>query len=301
MSLTNPTEDAIVDVAVEPAEPTVETAGNPPEVADVNEDTTVPAEAESNAPVEASADLSSGHQRAVIEGREHLVADLQNVEIRESGAGNNFFTLSGHAAIFSSLSEPLGGFREILTPGCFRDALGSSLIHLLWNHDARMPLASTDSGTLEVSEDDLGLRVWARIPNDLSYARDIRTLFENGIAKGMSFAFTLPEDGSGETWSRMEDGTPLRTINRMAEIFDVAPVTRGAYSAPGFSMRSVMDNALESGRLEGGSSPVAQVDPVDETVTPSLDAGAIVEQAEALAVRKANFDRRLRIARARTR
>lgn len=291
MSFTEPNEDMINDVAPDVTQT---------EDIEMTNETPVRAQWQRNVPAEISACTPVHYRRAVIEGREHLVADLQGVEIRESGAGSNFFTLRGHAAIFSHVSEPLGGFREVLEPGCFRDAIDTSLIHLLWNHDARMPLASTDSGTLEVVEDELGLRVWARIPNDLSYARDIRTLFENGIAKGMSFAFTLPEDGSGETWSRMDDGTPLRTITRMAELFDVAPVTRGAYSAPGFSMRSVMDDALESGRLSGGS-PVAQANPVDETITPSPDAGVTVEQAKALAVRKANFDRRLRIARARTR
>lgn len=242
-------------------------------------------------------------RRTVMEGREHLVADLSNVEIRESGAGSDFFTLRGHAAIFSTESSDLGGFRELLAPGCFGEAIRTSLIHLLWNHDARMPLASTDSGTLEVVEDELGLRVWARIPTELSYAQDLRTLFQNGIAKGMSFAFTLPADGTGEEWTRTADNTPLRTITRVAELYDVAAVTRGAYSAPGFSMRGVYDAALEHGRLEvEGANPIAQESLADAAAVADLvEVGAVAERAQALAAAKAEVHRKVRLARARTR
>ena len=236
-------------------------------------------------------------RRGVIDGREHLLAGLENVEIRDSGAGSGYFTLRGHAAMFSTDSEDLGGFIERLTPGCFAEALRSSTVHLVWQHDMSMPLASTESGTLELREDDLGLQVWARIPNTLSYAQDIRTLFENGIATGMSFAFTLPEDGSGETWTRTSDGTPLRTITRVAELFDVSCVSRGAYRQPAFSMRSVIDAAVESGRLpEGeGASPVAQADPAGDS-TQEVD-----ERARALAAQREDVSRRLRLARARSR
>lgn len=247
-------------------------------------------------------------RRTVIEGRERLVVGINDLEIRASGTGQDFYTLRGHAAMFNSVSNPLGeggrSFVEKIEPGAFGDAIKNSRVHLLFNHDSNFPLASTDSGTLELREDDLGLHVWARIPADLSYARDLKVLMQSGIARDMSFAFTLPADGSGEDWTKRDDGTYLRTISRVNELYDVSAVVRGAYSAPGYDMRSVVDAAIEAGRLpsEEGASPVAQDDPVGVTdVAEPEVVGASVQRAEALAATRADVQRKLRLARARTR
>lgn len=184
------------------------------------------------------------------------------IEFRDEGdgAGADYFTMTGHASVFDSVSETIGGaFKEIMKPGCFRDALKAGPIDLLWQHNTDYPLASTDSRTLDVQEDGDGLRVWARIPKALSYAQDIRTLFGAGIARGMSFSFTTPKDGSGEKWTRMDDGTPLRTVHRTQRVYDVSPVTRGAYSAPAFSMRSLFE--ARATLLDAQVDPAVTLDP----------------------------------------
>jgi HK97 family phage prohead protease len=239
-----------------------------------------------------------------LDGREHLVVSLRDVDIADKGerggpGDNGFYTLRGHAAVFNSLSADLGGFQEVIQPGAFSDAIQNSRVHLLFNHDDNYPLASSDSGTLDLREDDLGLHVWAKIPTELSYARDLKVLMQSGIARDMSFAFTLPSDGSGEEWSKRDDGTNLRTINRVKELYDVSAVVRGAYSAPGYDMRSVLDAAVEAGRFEGESSPVAS-EQVDETEVADREAGTSVLRAEALAVTYSDVQRRLRLAKART-
>lgn len=182
-------------------------------------------------------------RRAMLgDDREGMIVPIA-VEFRDEGDGTgpDHFTMLGHAARFDSISDDLGGFREIIKPGAFRQAARTSTVHLLWNHDTSRPLASTDSGSLRINEDQEGLHVWARIPRALSYAQDIRALFGAGIARGMSFAFTMPTDGSGEEWSKMDDGTPLRTLTRVQELYDVSPVTRGAYPQPAFSMRTLYE------------------------------------------------------------
>jgi hypothetical protein len=243
-------------------------------------------------------------RRAVIDGRERLEISLEDVEIRDSGAGQDFYTLRGHAAVFNSLSHDLGGFKEILAPGSMVDAIKNSRVHLLFNHDANYPLASTDSGTLELREDDLGLHVWARIPKELSYANDLRVLMQTGIARDMSFAFSLPEDGTGESWTRSADGENLRTITQVGELYDVSAVVRGAYSAPGYDLRSVLDRAVQDGRLSEteGASPVAQDEPAGETTAANEEVvGTDVQRAEALAASREERQRKLKLARARTR
>ena len=252
-------------------------------------------------------------RRTVQDGRELIAAPLTDIEIRESNAGTDYFTLTGHAAVFGAVAD-LGAFQETLLPGSFRDAISSSVVHLLWNHDTNFPLASTDSTppTLELSEDETGLRVWARIPKALSYAPDLRTLMETGIARGMSFAFTLPSDGSGDSWTRSENPSdvPLRTISRVEALFDVSAVTRGAYSEPEFSMRSVLEGAIEDGRLpdsevrsEEGTTPdqvAPDESPAGEPETVAIHSEIPAERAGRLAALKPEADHRFRIARART-
>lgn len=229
-------------------------------------------------------------RRAMLgEGREGMIVPV-TVEFRDEGdgMGPDHFTMTGHAAVFNSLSDDLGGFREIIKPGAFREAARTSLVHLLWNHDSSRPLASTDSNSLQVQEDQDGLRVWARIPKALSYAQDIRALFGAGIARGMSFAFRMPADGSGEEWSKMEDGTPLRTLTRVGELFDVSPVTRGAYAQPAFSMRTLFEARIGDAQDDPAVTldPDAQADPAVVTLdAPDDPAVRDAERARVLAAR----------------
>jgi HK97 family phage prohead protease len=58
--------------------------------------------------------------------------------------------IRGHGSVFNSLSEDLGGFREIIHTGAFDEALGKSDIRCLINHDANLILGRNTSGTLEV-------------------------------------------------------------------------------------------------------------------------------------------------------
>jgi hypothetical protein len=248
-------------------------------------------------------------RRTVQGDRELLCAPLQDVEIRQSGdpAHKDYYTLTGHAAVFGDTAD-LGSFRETIEPGSFRSAIETSTVHLLWNHNTDLPLASTDSGTLDLREDATGLRVWARVPKALSYASDLRTLMDTGIATGMSFAFTLPADGSGEVWTRSDDGTPERTITQVEALYDVSATPRGAYSSPQYAMRSVYDNALTSGRLsdERGTdqNPVAQPEAAGEARTAdelTEPDGMRAERAGKLAALQADADRRRRISAARNR
>lgn len=248
--------------------------------------------------------------RRTVEGdRELLSAPLTNLEVRQSGDPDfrDFYTLSGHAAVFGDTAD-LGSFRETIQPGSFQRALETSTVHLVWNHNMDMPLASTDSGTLDLREDQHGLRVWARIPRALDYAANLRTLVETGIATGMSFAFTLPEDGSGEVWTRAEDGTPERTITRIDALYDVSATPRGAYSAPQYSMRSVYERAVTTGRLpdEAGTNPTPVAQPETDagradTATEPDAGGMTAERARKLAALQADAARRRRIAAARNR
>ncbi len=59
--------------------------------------------------------------------------------------------------------------------------------------------------------------------------RDLSIMIERADIKGSSFAFSLegPED-EAESWSIEPDGTLLRRVLR-AKLWDVSPVSQGAY------------------------------------------------------------------------
>jgi HK97 family phage prohead protease len=121
-------------------------------------------------------------------------------ELRAEGDGNTFV---GYAAVFNSPSEPLP-FIERIAPGAFAKSLRARKqdIKLYVNHNSDMVLASRRSGSLRLSEDSIGLRVEADLP-DTSYARDLKDLMQRGIVDKMSFGFQV--DKRGDSWN--EDGT----------------------------------------------------------------------------------------------
>lgn len=194
---------------------------------------------------------------AVLPGLRHaVVARFEELDIRKAQNGRSEnYTLRGHAAIFNSLSDDLGGFREIIEPRAFRAALrGKPDVRLLVNHDENRVLARTTAmvdgkPSLELREDKDGLHVWSII-RPRRWVDDLAIEMEDGLVDQMSFAFTLRE--GGDDWAVAEDGTVVRTIRAdgVDELFDVSVVTYPAYTATQVAMRTLeLRKAVESGRL----------------------------------------------------
>lgn len=144
-------------------------------------------------------------------------------EIRAEGR-----TISGYAAKWNTLSQDLGGFVETLAPYCF-DLDNSPDVVLNYDHEDRDILGRTESGTLKLTQDDVGLYYECELPAK-SPKVDVDGLIESIARKdirGCSFAFVCPEDG--EEWGTTEDGTRLRTITGGVILYDVCPVPRPAY------------------------------------------------------------------------
>lgn len=156
-----------------------------------------------------------------------------NVEFRADGKAGK---LRGTAAVFNSLSEDLGGFREQIAPGAFASALASSDVRALYNHDANMVLGRTSAGTLRLMETDKGLEFEVDLP-DTSYARDLMACMQRGDINQCSFGFSIGEDG--DTWQRDAAGMWTRTICNVSRLYDVSPVTYPAYPETECALRSL--------------------------------------------------------------
>jgi len=85
----------------------------------------------------------------------------------------------------------------------------------LHGHDESRMLATTASGRLSLSEDEVGLKVEARLdPADPDAAAVISKLTNEAKAMGMSFGFTVPKNG--QQWH--EDGSRTLTEIRLLEV-----------------------------------------------------------------------------------
>lgn len=159
---------------------------------------------------------------------------LKEIRINESDGGT---CIEGHAAVFDSWSETLGGifpFKEKVRKGAFAESIGRDDIRALFNHDPNYVLGRNRAGTLELEEDDVGLRV--RItPPDTSWARDITTSIRRGDISQMSIGFVVEDD----EWSS-KDGIDTRELKKV-RLFDVSPVTFPAYTATDVGVRAMQE------------------------------------------------------------
>lgn len=160
----------------------------------------------------------------------------EEIRVLDTAAGSGSIgTLVGYASVFDSPSEDLGGFREIIKPGAFRDHLsGSPDVRALMSHDPDRLLGRTSSNTLRLSEDSHGLRFENDIP-DTSDGRDLMVLAKRKDIRGMSFGFRVAK--GGDSWAKT-NGAAVRTISA-AKVGEVSYVASPAYPATGFSQRDL--------------------------------------------------------------
>ncbi len=167
--------------------------------------------------------LIASEDREIIDMKEKEVRSLPIGEYRLAEAdADGQRTFSGYAAIWNSASAGLP-FEERIAPSAFKRSLarasaGQKIISFLFGHDETRALATTASGRLQLTEDETGLRVEAKLdPADPDAAKVISMLTHESAAAGMSFGFQKVQD----SW----DGNQ-RTIKE-ANLFEVSILAAG--------------------------------------------------------------------------
>lgn len=121
-------------------------------------------------------------------------------------------------------------------------------MRLLANHTG-LPLARSKSGTLELSSDDIGLKVRATLDPSNPAAQEVRSAMERGDVDQMSFAFRVVRDQWNADYSE-------RTISEV-KLFDVSVVTYPANPATVVKLRAddqpAEDAADEAPKASGRS------------------------------------------------
>lgn len=193
--------------------------------------------------------------------------------------------IEGYAAVYNSVSEDLGGWKEVIEPGFFRDVLSND-VRALFNHDNNYVLGRTRSKTLELKDEEEGLRANMQAP-DTQWANDLRTSMMRGDIDQMSFSFRVKPGGAA--WEERPDGSYLRRLlpGGAERLYDVSVVTFPAYPQTSAFARSEFE---EFRSKQAGNHP----DPTPETTQEGGPGGANDQGSDAQERILADLERKRR-------
>lgn len=103
--------------------------------------------------------------RLVQPGTELLVKQ----DSAKAGGGRS---LRGYAARWDSLSQDLGGFKELIRRGAFSATIKNGDARALWNHESKYVLGRKSANTLKLWEDAKGL-AFTLVPPSTQWATDL--------------------------------------------------------------------------------------------------------------------------------
>ncbi len=180
-------------------------------------------------------DMTPPDLRAATSYMERVYFPAEELRVTTDGAGNR--QVSWYAAVFNSLSEDLGGFREYVNRRAFTKTIAEGDVRALFNHNPDLVLGRNRSGTLALKTDLKGLNATVT-PPDTSWARDLMISLDRGDINSGSFGFQVVQQQMDPELS--EDGLPIRQLKEV-KLFDVSLVTFPAYPATeGVSLRSML-------------------------------------------------------------
>jgi HK97 family phage prohead protease len=206
-------------------------------------------------------------------GIERRTFALARLEVRQAAGGP--MTLEGYAAVTGRWYE-VYPFEEMIVPGAFKRTLGEDPdVSLLVGHSG-LPLARTRARTLDLSEDDHGLRVVARLdPSDETSAMVARKLGRGDLDGQMSFSFTATD----QSWDADYVKRTIRgvSLNRG----DVSLVVQGANPFTTSTISTGQAGELVGAGSRAAVSTLPRVSREKERVA-VLRAGPIARPARAL-------------------
>jgi len=172
------------------------------------------------------------HSRSALFFLEKELRTFALTEIRAIDGANP--VVEGHAAVFNQKSHDMG-FREIILPGAFAEAVLNDDVKFLLNHRG-LPLARTKSGTLKLDETQRGLHFHAEFDGTDPDVQRLMPKVRRGDLSEMSFAFGIKDRATDEKWSR-DKGEMIRSLLKVS-LFDVSAVSFPAYPATDLQARS---------------------------------------------------------------
>ena len=185
-----------------------------------------------------------------------------NLELRGEDESRH---IEGYGSVFNSRSLDLGGFQEIIAPGAFDGVIERSDVKALLDHNAERGILARSrngKGSLSLELDERGLKYSFDAPHT-NLGDEVVEGLKRGDYSQSSFAFTVESD----SWTKEEDGSYLRTINKIGNLYDVSIVANPAYTDTSVALRSLdAFKAQEETQIpEEVKEEVKEETPVEET------------------------------------
>ena len=140
--------------------------------------------------------------------------------------------LEGYAVVFNSLSEDLGGFREIIRPSAItQELINNSDIIANMDHrnDYMMARLRKGKGNIDLTIDEHGLKFRYTIPDTVK-GDELWSHVERGEIDQCSFAFGIDySDPAAEKYHVDKDGVTIREILKISKLYDISCVINPAY------------------------------------------------------------------------
>ena len=157
-----------------------------------------------------------------------------NLELRGEDESRH---IEGYGSVFNSRSLDLGGFQEIIAPGAFDGVIERSDVKALLDHNAERGILARSrngKGSLSLELDERGLKYSFDAPHT-NLGDEVVEGLKRGDYSQSSFSFTV----ESESWTKEEDGSYLRTINKIGNLYDVSIVANPAYTDTSVALRSL--------------------------------------------------------------
>jgi HK97 family phage prohead protease len=188
-----------------------------------------------------------------LDKREYRKIDVSGMEIRKGDNGE--MVVEGYATTFNMPYRLMGDDKVTVNEQVDRDAFRETdMSDVIMQYDHEGPVfARVSNGTLQLEEDDHGLKVTAYL-GGTERGRQLYEEIAGGYTNKMSFGFTVT--GEKKDRSRDADGkvTILRTITKIGKLYDVSAVSLPANDATEISSRTISDGliaeAMEEVRAE---------------------------------------------------
>lgn len=141
--------------------------------------------------------------------------------------------ITGTAIVFNSESQLLGGeFREIIQPEAISDEmLRNAEIVMLYNHQESTGVLAKykrGTGSLKIWKDERGVHFSFKAKRT-AFGDEILESVRNKDLEACSFGFIFERGKNYDTWQKRNDGTYLRKINTISNLFDFSIVVNPAY------------------------------------------------------------------------
>src|SRR5699024_1093406 len=163
--------------------------------------------------------------------------EFRVAELRADEQENNELILESVPILYdtpTTINAPFGEYKEVIQRGAL-DNTDLSDVSLYINHDVKkIPLARTPK-TMHLRVGSAGLQMKAELPNT-EEGRSVHTAVERGDLKGMSFAFTVDDDGS-----HYDAKTNTRTITKINKVYECSVVSFPAYPQTSVEARSQIE------------------------------------------------------------